>query len=104
MEFLISEPFYSVLFIGGGMIFLFLEIFIPTGGVLGLLSIASAGFGIFGLFYQGNVAMGFAALWLHEPITIPKLLGAAAVLSGVFLTRLGRKVSAKVIAASMVSA
>lgn len=62
MESLISEPFYSVLFIGGGLIFLFLEIFIPSGGILGLLSIASAGFGIFGLFHQGNVAMGFAAI------------------------------------------
>jgi membrane-bound serine protease (ClpP class) len=62
MESLISEPFYSVLFIGGGLIFLFLEIFIPSGGILGLLSIASAGFGIFGLFYQGEVLMGFAAI------------------------------------------
>ena len=40
------------------------------------------------------VAMAFAALWLHEALTLPKLLGAAAVLSGVFLTRFGRKATA----------
>jgi drug/metabolite transporter (DMT)-like permease len=34
------------------------------------------------------VAMGFAALLLGEPVSRAKLLGAAAVLGGVFLTRL----------------
>ena len=37
------------------------------------------------------VAMVVAALWLGEPLTWNKLLGAAAVLSGVLLTRLGRR-------------
>ncbi len=37
------------------------------------------------------VAMTVAALWLGEPLGRPKILGAIAVLSGVFLTRLGRK-------------
>ena len=36
-------------------------------------------------------AMSVAALWLGEPLTANKLAGAAAVLSGLFLTRLGRK-------------
>jgi len=36
------------------------------------------------------VAMAFAALVLGEPITSTKLIGAGAVLAGVFLTRLGR--------------
>ncbi len=40
------------------------------------------------------VAMSFAALWLGEPLSRNKLIGAAAVLTGVFLTRLGRKPSA----------
>jgi drug/metabolite transporter (DMT)-like permease len=39
------------------------------------------------------VAMSVAAVWLGEPMTPAKLIGAAAVLSGVFLTRLGRKPS-----------
>ena len=38
------------------------------------------------------VAMAVAAVWLGEPLTWNKLLGAAAVLSGVLLTRLGRRV------------
>ena len=36
-------------------------------------------------------AMAVAALWLHEPITSIKVAGAAAVLTGLWLTRLGRK-------------
>ncbi len=37
------------------------------------------------------VAMSFAALLLGEPVTRDKLIGAGAVLTGVLLTRLGRK-------------
>jgi drug/metabolite transporter (DMT)-like permease len=37
------------------------------------------------------VAMTVAAIWLHEPISRTKVVGAAAVLSGVILTRLGRQ-------------
>ena len=37
------------------------------------------------------VAMTVAALWLGEPLTWNKVTGAAAVLSGVLLTRLGRR-------------
>ena len=40
------------------------------------------------------VAMSFAAVWLGEPVSSTKLIGAGAVLTGVFLTRLGRKPSA----------
>ncbi len=36
------------------------------------------------------VAISVAVVWLGEPLTGPKILGAAAVLSGVFLSRLGR--------------
>jgi len=37
------------------------------------------------------VAMLLAAVWLGEALTVPKILGAAAVLSGVALTRIGRR-------------
>ena len=37
------------------------------------------------------VAMSVAAIWLGEPLGAQKLIGAAAVLTGVLLTRLGRK-------------
>jgi drug/metabolite transporter (DMT)-like permease len=40
------------------------------------------------------VAMAVAAAWLGEPLGWTKILGALAVLSGVFLTRLGRKPTA----------
>jgi len=35
-------------------------------------------------------AMAVAALWLGEPMTMIKIVGATAVLAGLFLTRLGR--------------
>lgn len=37
------------------------------------------------------VAMAVATVWLGEPMTATKVAGAAAVLSGVLLTRLGRR-------------
>jgi drug/metabolite transporter (DMT)-like permease len=37
------------------------------------------------------VAMVVAAVWLREPMSGTKIVGAAAVVSGVFLTRLGRR-------------
>ena len=40
------------------------------------------------------VAMTTAAIWLGEPLTAPKAIGASAVLIGVFLTRLGRRQTA----------
>lgn len=40
------------------------------------------------------VAIAVAVIWLGEPLTPAKLSGAALVLTGVFLTRLGRKTSA----------
>jgi drug/metabolite transporter (DMT)-like permease len=40
------------------------------------------------------VAIAVAVIWLGEPLTPAKLTGAALVLTGVFLTRLGRKMPA----------
>ncbi len=36
-------------------------------------------------------AMAVATFWLGEPMTVVKIAGASAVLTGLFLTRLGRK-------------
>jgi drug/metabolite transporter (DMT)-like permease len=36
------------------------------------------------------VAMVIAAVWLHEPLTLHKIMGAMAVVAGVILTRLAR--------------
>jgi drug/metabolite transporter (DMT)-like permease len=38
-------------------------------------------------------ALAVAAIWLGEPVTATKATGAAAILGGVFLTRVGRKPS-----------
>ena len=54
MDQLIHEEFYSSLFVLAGLAFAFLEVFVPSGGVLLALSIASSGFGIYGLFEQGH--------------------------------------------------
>lgn len=62
MEVLISEPFYSFLFLGLGLVFLFLEVFIPSGGILGFLSLGCIAFGIYGLFYQGRPLLGAGAI------------------------------------------
>jgi membrane-bound serine protease (ClpP class) len=62
MEVLFSEPFYSFVFVGAGLIFLLLEVFIPSGGILGVLALGSAAFGIYGLFYQGNALLGVGAI------------------------------------------
>lgn len=37
------------------------------------------------------VAVAVATIWLREPLTATKIIGAAAVLTGVFITRLGRR-------------
>jgi drug/metabolite transporter (DMT)-like permease len=41
-------------------------------------------------------AMGIAAVWLREPLSVRKIMGAAAVLTGVVLTRLARPAMAVV--------
>jgi membrane-bound serine protease (ClpP class) len=62
LEALLADPYCSLLFIGAGILFLFLEIFIPTGGVLGILSVGSMIFGIYGLFHQGHPILGVVAI------------------------------------------
>lgn len=54
MEVMISSEFYSGLFVAAGLAFLFLEVFIPSGGILGILAIVSCGFGIYGFVNQGH--------------------------------------------------
>lgn len=70
MEPLISETFYSFLFIGLGLLFLFLEVFIPSGGILGLLALGCTAFGIYGLFYQGQPLLAVMAIGVVLVMTI----------------------------------
>jgi drug/metabolite transporter (DMT)-like permease len=38
-------------------------------------------------------AIAVAAVWLGEPVTTTKVVGAVAIVGGVFVTRIGRKPS-----------
>jgi membrane-bound serine protease (ClpP class) len=62
MDELYKDSFFSGLFLFVGCIFLFLEVFIPSGGILGILACASAGFGIFGFFYQDSTVLAVGSL------------------------------------------
>jgi len=67
---ILNSPFASGIFVFVGIVTLALEIFVPSGGILGLLAIASGVFGVYTLFHQGHpiVATGviiffIASLW-----------------------------------------
>jgi membrane-bound serine protease (ClpP class) len=62
MDVLISDPFFSAGFVSLGLILLLLEVFIPSGGVLGLLSLGSVALGIYGFFHQDRPGWGIGAL------------------------------------------
>jgi membrane-bound serine protease (ClpP class) len=62
METLVPDIFFAFLFIGLGLVLIFLEVFIPTGGVLGLVAVAVLGLGIWGLFHHGNPVLGLTSI------------------------------------------
>jgi len=63
---LLNDSFVSGIFIFVGLVCLVLELFIPSGGVLGLLAAASAIFGVYGLFHQGHpfIACGVIVVFI----------------------------------------
>ena len=62
MEAFLNEPLYSVLFLLIGCICLLLEVFIPSGGILGFLAVFSSGWGIVGFFAQGSFVLGAGSI------------------------------------------
>ena len=62
MEDLINNSFLTGLFLFLGFSCMLLEVFIPSGGVLGLLSLATTIFGIFCLFHQGHPLLAVVAI------------------------------------------
>jgi membrane-bound serine protease (ClpP class) len=64
MDALIDEPFIAGLFLFAGFVFLVLEVFVPSGGILGILSLGCTGFGVFSLFHQGHTIIATLALVL----------------------------------------
>ena len=62
MDELLNTSMYSFMFLLLGCVCLLLEVFVPSGGILGFLAVFSSGFGIFGLFYQDQYLAGFGSM------------------------------------------
>ncbi len=62
MEVLLNSPLFCVLVIVCGLACLFLELFIPSGGILGIVGCAGAVIGIYGFFHQGLILVGVGAI------------------------------------------
>ena len=54
MESLLDSEFVAVVFIAGGLGLGFLELFVPSGGILGVLAFLCCTFGVYGLFRQDH--------------------------------------------------
>lgn len=86
MDEILSDWRISMLAIGLGLIILFLEVFVPSGGILGLISLGLSGFGIYGLFQGGHPLLAVGAIVGVAGLTILglrfsfKRLGFKAVL------------------------
>jgi membrane-bound serine protease (ClpP class) len=80
MSTLVADPFISAIFLFVGLMCMVLELFVPSGGFLGLLALASVVFGVYGLFQQGHawVASGvivfyIASYWMMVKLMIRRL-------------------------------
>jgi membrane-bound serine protease (ClpP class) len=62
MEEFITNPFVTGSFLVLGFVFMLLEVFIPSGGILGFLSVGATVFGIFCLFHQGHPVLAIGAI------------------------------------------
>ncbi len=62
MELILNDWRVAFVFLGLGVLSLFLEVFVPSGGILGILGVSFAGFGIYELFAHGHVALGWVSI------------------------------------------
>ena len=58
MDVIISDPFFTWLLLGIGVALIFLEVFIPSGGIIGIVALAALGLGIYSFFHQGKILLG----------------------------------------------
>ena len=58
MDVIISDPFFVWLLLGIGVALIFLEVFIPSGGIIGIVALAALSLGIYSFFHQGKVLLG----------------------------------------------
>jgi len=63
MDALIQDPFISGIFLFVGFAIMLLEVFIPSGGILGIIAGASTLFGIYGLFHQGHTVVAILVIF-----------------------------------------
>jgi membrane-bound serine protease (ClpP class) len=63
MDSLIQDPFVSGIFLFVGLTCMILEVFVPTAGILGLVSAAATVFGVYSLFYQGHPIIGILVVF-----------------------------------------
>jgi len=86
MDTFINDPFISGIFLFAGFVCLVLEVFLPSGGILGLLSLGATGFGIYGLFHQGHslvallvLAVFLGSFWVMFRFMLRRLHFSAAL-------------------------
>ncbi len=58
MDVIISDPFFAWLLLGIGVALIFLEVFIPSGGIIGIVALAALSLGIYSFFHQEKVLLG----------------------------------------------
>jgi membrane-bound serine protease (ClpP class) len=62
MDALISDPFFSGLFVVVGLILVVLEVFIPSAGILSVTAAGSILLGVWGFFHQNRPFVALASL------------------------------------------
>lgn len=73
MDSLFNEPLLSVLLITAGLVLLFLELFIPSGGILGIVGTGGAALGIYGFFHQGHPAIGIGSILIVIAVVVASI-------------------------------
>lgn len=63
MEVLISDPFYSSMFVLLALVLVILEIFVPSAGILSLFAVGSATLGIWGFLHQDRPLWAVGAIF-----------------------------------------
>ena len=62
MDFLVPDTNLAFVLISLGLVLLFLEVFIPSGGVLAVVAVGILALAIYGLFHNGEATLGVVAI------------------------------------------
>ncbi len=58
MDFILNDSIFSAIFILVGVGLIFLEVFVPSGGIIGIIALFIMGLGIAGFFHRGATFLG----------------------------------------------